>query len=250
MPRNLYFLAMLLITLGLFASSVRADQIMIFGDSSEPPKSFISEQGEPEGLIIEVVRFIAKEAGIKLKIQLLPWNRAYRHAARGDGMIMSLSKTPERKKIFDYTDAIFYDQIVLVTHSNRIPNYTSIKDLKGKTLALNLGSSYGVELDTAIKEGLFQVHRVSNRKSWYRMLLRGRVDGVIAAQGTAGVYSILHKDPKLWERRHEFRIFKRLLKRDPNYIGVPKSLSSPDLIRKLNFAISKYWLKVNKTKNQ
>lgn len=217
------------------------DQFLIFGDESEPPKSYLTAQGDASGVLVDAVRDIAKRAGVNLKIELYPWNRAYKSASYGLGLIMGLSKTPEREKIFDYTDVMFYDDLFLVTHSNRIPKFTSIHDLSGKTLALNIGSSYGTDFDAAIANGLFHVVRVSNREGWYKMLMSGRVDGVVAAQGIQGVDSILQKDDDLWAHRDEFQIFAQPIKRDPNYIGVPKALSTPDLMQKLNHAISQYW---------
>ena len=73
------------------------------------------------------------------------------------------------------------------------------------------------------------------------MLLTGRVDGIVAAQGAAGVRAILRKDPELWKFRDSFHIFDHPIRLDPNYIGIPKSLSSPALIRRINQAITQYW---------
>lgn len=215
--------------------------LLIFGDSSEPPKSYVDLQGKPAGEIVDVVRFIAKESGLDLEIQLHPWKRAYQNALNGKGLIMSLSKTTEREIVFDYTDVIYFDELVLVTHNDRIKNFSTLEDLKGKTIALNLGASYGDKIDKAIETGLFKTVRINNRESWYQMLLRGRVDGVIASQGRQGVDLVLSQSPKLSKRRHEFKVFDQPLKKDPNYIGIPKSISSPALLDRLNAAITVYW---------
>ncbi|MEQ8665818.1 MAG: transporter substrate-binding domain-containing protein [Rhodospirillales bacterium] len=232
----------------LFGSPVRAESYRIFGDDSEPPKSSLSVNGRPEGRIVEVVRFVAKESGIDFNIELYPWARAYKLAADGEGLVMSLSWTAERAEIFDYTDPIFYDDVVVVTHEDRIATFETIDHLRGKTLAMNIGSSYGEAFDLAIEEGLFRVQRVANRVNWYRMLMNGRVDGVVAAQGVTGVDAVLRMDPELWERRNEFRVFAKPLKRDPNYIGIPKSLSSPELLARLNGAIAAYWAQSGETR--
>lgn len=239
----------LLVLLTIAGRGLAKDQIIVYGDSSEPPKSYIANSGLPAGTIVDVVRFISEHSGLNLKIVLVPWKRAYTNAVNGKGLVMSLSKTLERQKIFDYTEAIFYDDIVLVTHSNRIPKFSTYEDLRGKRLALNLGSSYGEQFDRALKEGGIMAVRSGNRKGWYRMLLRGRVDGVVAAQGLAGVHSILRSDENLWKRRAEFQILDRQIKRDPNYIGVPKSLSTPSLLAQLNSAIAAYWKQARTNNN-
>lgn len=228
----------------VITAPARAESLTIFGDASEPPKSYLMSDGRAAGQIVDVVRYIAKDSGIDFHIKLLPWKRAYFNAINGKGLIMSLSRTAEREKIFDYTDPIYYDDVVLVTVDDHIHSFNSLDDLRGMNLAMNLGSSYGDAFDSAIRSGLFVVTRVGTRTSWYRMLLHGRVDGVVAAQGAAGVRAVLHEDPELWKLRDRFRIFDHPIRRDPNYIGIPKSLSSPDLIRRINHAIARYWKEI------
>jgi hypothetical protein len=50
----------------------------------------------------------------KFEYSLYPWKRSYQLALNGKGGIDDLTKNNERLKIFNYSDVMYYDELVLV----------------------------------------------------------------------------------------------------------------------------------------
>jgi len=75
---------------------------------SAPPLVYLGESGEAEGVVSERVNILLKRLGVKKKIEILPWVRAYNIALKTDGaMIFGLGKNPERDKLFKYAGVVF-----------------------------------------------------------------------------------------------------------------------------------------------
>jgi polar amino acid transport system substrate-binding protein len=78
-----------------------------------PPLSF-TEQGQPRGMVVEIVQEIQRRQGTKLAIEFLPWARAFRDAkGAGEVALFSMARTPEREKQFKWVGPIvtFYSSI-------------------------------------------------------------------------------------------------------------------------------------------
>ncbi|NDV28247.1 transporter substrate-binding domain-containing protein [Desulfovibrio sp. JC010] len=85
--------------------------LIITHSSSMPPISFINDEGEPDGLLIDFWNEWSRQSGIDIKFKLLPWKNSVQQTIDGDADInagMYYSSSRAREMIFG--DYIFHIQ--------------------------------------------------------------------------------------------------------------------------------------------
>ncbi|XXJ21043.1 substrate-binding periplasmic protein [Desulfovibrio caledoniensis] len=219
----------------LFSPAPAADPIVIFGNDCKPPESWV-DRGRPKGLLVDILHEIEARTGLSFDIRLVPWKRAYMSALEGRGGIFGLSKNMERLSLFDFSEVMYVDEMRLVVLKGREFVYRSPEDLKGMTLGVTRGASYGDEYDRA-KGRLFIPSEDSGPISRLRMLLAGRIDAALIGPGPASVRFAISQDSMLQENRDQFVILDTPFVRDDNHIGFPKTSERHDVIDKINRAL-------------
>lgn len=110
-------------------------------DPDWEPFERINEQGLHVGISADLVQLVAERVG--LKIELYPvrsWDESLAASKAGQCQIMSfLNQTPARDQWLVFTDPIFIDQNIIVTHEDH-PYIGDLKWLKDKTVALPRGT--------------------------------------------------------------------------------------------------------------
>jgi ABC-type amino acid transport substrate-binding protein len=209
----------------------------VFGNHEKYPKSVL-EDNVPKGILVDMLDYVGKEMGCKFNIELYPWKRSYHMMLNGEGGIMGLSKTAERLETIDYSDVMYYDDLMLVVRKGEEFSYDSIEDLRGKRVAYNTGSSYGDEFERGLKEKIFEPYELStDYSSKLRFLLIGRTDVVIIGPGLAGFNSAVRADETLLKDLDKLSVLETPFERDPNYLGFSKSLNMAEFIEEFNKAL-------------
>ncbi|MCX4026246.1 transporter substrate-binding domain-containing protein [Endozoicomonas sp. SM1973] len=237
------FITLLLIIFTAFTSTTTfCKDMIIFGYDSKPPKYYI-EDGQSKGILVDIMRWIGKEINYNFDIRLYPWKRAYHHALEGDGGIIGLSWNEERDKIFDYSDVMYFDDVVLAVRKDNVFSFNLIKDLKGKSIALERGSSKGNEFDNLIKTGFLKPVWSNSMPQSLLLVLSGHADMAVAGPGKIGymmtIYNEASSYPSLVKNRDELTIIPKPIVRDPNYLGISKKLAAHDFLAKFNSALKK-----------
>ena len=99
-------------------TSVFAEDVTIFGNSFKAPK--IWKDGSTEkGILVDILKAAEKDLGVYFTVKTFPWKRAYKKALDGEGGITGISKTAERLKLFDYSDPIYFDKVILVVKKGK-----------------------------------------------------------------------------------------------------------------------------------
>ena len=210
---------------------------MILGNDSKRPKYYLNN-GQPEGILVDIMRYFQTESEHALDIRLMPWRRAYQHALNGEGGIIGLSKNRERLALFDYSDVVYYDDILLVVSiGNEFP-FESVEDLKGKTIGVERGASYGDEFEKG-RHTIFRIDEDNDVVLRLKKLLGGRFDAALIGPGVAGVHAAIRSDPQLLERKDEFRILPKPFCRDPNYLGFAKRMQMGAFLKAFNERLKK-----------
>jgi polar amino acid transport system substrate-binding protein len=214
-----------------------ANDIKIFGNEYKPPKVYL-ENDKPNGILVDIMKYIEKETAHSFDILLYPWKRAYALAERGQGGIIGLSMTKERLEIFDYSDVMYYDDLMLVViKGNEFP-FNTLEDLKGKRVGVRRGSSYGDDFERG-KKDIFIADEDSDAIQRLKKLLIKRIDVALIGPGKAGVNKIIKSDPELLKRKDDFVLLEKPFKRDPNYLGISKTLNMKGLIQDFNKTLKK-----------
>ncbi|OQX28223.1 MAG: hypothetical protein BWK80_01220 [Desulfobacteraceae bacterium IS3] len=121
---------------------------LVFATSVWPPY-VISENGKASGIDTEIVLEICRRLKIDPEIQVLPWNRALKHI--GDGKAdagFTARRTAERENIFYYASEILHlERTSIFTLKGSNIKAGKLDDLKGKSIGVVRGYSYGPEFD-------------------------------------------------------------------------------------------------------
>ena len=212
-----------------------AEPIVIFGNSTKPPKSWLDE-GHPKGILVDILREVERRTGLVFDIRLMPWKRAYMNALDGRGGIFGLSRNRERLSLFDFSEVQYVEELRLVVMDDKVFSYRTMEDLRGKVLGVTRGASYGDAFDRA-KGKIFTPSEDSSPVCRLRMLLAGRIDAALIGPGEAALHFNLTQDKKLAEHRDRFVMLDTPFARDDNYIGFAKSMRRTETLGRINRAL-------------
>ena len=234
--RNFVATIFLFALCSLTSNQLRADTITVYGDENHAPLGYL-EKGVPKGLLVDMFSKISKKSGDTYEIKMFPWPRAQMHAREGPGALMNVSMNAQRLEFFDFSDPMYFDDVVVVVLKSKAFAFGRLVDLKGKVLGGTIDGSYGEEIDSAIRAKLFTVDHDSNPTSRLNKLLRGRIDAALIPGGELGYESALSGDPTLLAKRDQFSVLSKPLVHDPIYLAVAKSLNKKELIGRFNKAL-------------
>jgi len=228
----------LLLGLASFSPLAFAEDFVFTGNEARAPKIFNDTSGAPQGVLIEVMKYVEKETGSKFSYKLMPFARAYDGAKRGELGIIGLSVTAERLPLFDYCkEPLFYDDLVLVVKAGKEFPFDSISDLKGKKIGTARGASYGEAYEQAVKEKVFEAVPGNTPGAQLSMLLLDRLDAVLISTGKAGLEEALKSEADLRKDREKLVILSKPFARDPNYLAFAKSMGKKDFLTKVDQAL-------------
>ncbi len=234
--RNTWIQECIAFSFAFLALATRAETLMVYGDDSYPPVIY-NDKGKPSGVLVDIMGQVSTITGDHYEIRLYPWKRAYEHARQGRAAVMGVSKTSERMELFDFSDAMYFDDIQIVVKKGREFPFKELNDLKAKTFGGVLGASYGESVDRAIKDGLFKMDQDTDQKARLHKLLLGRLDGAFIGNGKAAFDRLVNNDPALLKQRDELVVLGTPLARDPLHLAIPKSMQKKALIERFNSAL-------------
>lgn len=216
----------------LAAASAQAESITLFGADNLPPKSW-QDDNEPRGYAVDAATEALTRAGYQPVVKLEPWPRAIEDTRAGSGIITHFSKTPERERLFEFSDPLVYDRIVVVVRKGREFPFTSIKDLTGKRVGVLRGVAYGGDW-TAARKGLM-LEEDLDAVARLGKLVRDRLDAAIISSGAAGLEIAVHQAGL---DSSQFTILAVPILEDPNYLAIAKGPDSARTMAGINAAIA------------
>ncbi len=129
-------------------------QLDIYANKNSKPKIYLKD-GHANGIIKEMLDYVSQDINCTFNYHLSNWARAYKSMLDEKGAIIGLSKTSQRLQLIDYSNVIYIEKLVLVTHSENVFNYTTLNDLKGKTVGYSRGARISDEFEQAVENGLY-----------------------------------------------------------------------------------------------
>jgi ABC-type amino acid transport substrate-binding protein len=216
----------------------KVDPIVIFANEDKAPKIWM-ENGEPKGILVDMMSWINKRSEQQYELKFYPWKRAYKLAVASQGGIIGISKTKHRSKVFDFSDTIFLDDIMLVVPKGKEFSFENLEDLQGKTIAVLRGSVFGLEYEKGLSDGIFTSIETNSPSQGFHMIREGRADAVLIGPSYAGAEMVFDSNPKLI--RDQYIILKKPFVNDPNYIAFAKTLNRKSQIEEINGFIKLGW---------
>jgi len=203
-----------------------AEPVKVVVDAYNPPNMFLRD-GRAAGLYPLILEAVFKRMGQSVSIDAVPWKRAVEMGALGLAGVSGFYKTPERIKIYDYSDVVYNELLLVFVKHGRQFEFNSIEDLRHKKIGVLLGWSYGAEFDQAKAERAFTVEEVNRDYLNFRKLNEGRLDCVVASK-ESGLFEI--------GRNNYSSIYplKQAVLINPTYIAFAKSSNRLELLSRFN----------------
>ena len=216
----LHLILLMLLMLLVLAPSAHAEVFRVFGAHDGFPKYF-EHEGQAKGIVVDISKHCLNQMQVPYLIQLMPWKRAYTMAGRSEGGVIGLSVSDERLALFDFSDPIFTEHIVLVVQKGREFAYQNLADLQDKLIGATIGTSYGTAYDDAVASGNLTIVGFNDTRSGLGMLQRGRIDAILVGS-SVDIRRLSESWPGL--QPDAFTTLPVPFKSDSKHMGIAKTL--------------------------
>ncbi len=227
----------LAIVLCLFIANtpVKAAEKLLFATGEWLP--YTSKNLDGGGVLVELVRSVVLEMGMRPEFIFFPWKRAERLVERGKVFAaFPYGKNADRLSRFQFSDNFFSAPTVFFYRRGELPieSYDRFEDLRPYRIGGNRGYNYVQWFE---KAGL-KSHLAESQDQLIKMLEKGRIDLAAIDRG-AGWMTI---DTLFPGRRHEFSTMKRSIEQTDEEMGShlmvsPGYPNQAELISKFNQAL-------------
>lgn len=157
-------------------------------------QTLVDGKNKVVGADILMAEKIAEKLGVKLEVSSMSFDNVLNSVQSGkaDIAIAGLSVSEDRMKVFDFSEAYYHVQDILLVKKDVASSYASIDSLAGKKLAVQKGTTQ----ETYAKENLKDTSIVSlvQMGEAINELKSGQVDAVLLDSPVALGYATQNKD--------------------------------------------------------
>jgi cystine transport system substrate-binding protein len=195
----------LALSAGLIGHAVAGEQLQKIKDAgvinvglegTYPPFSFVDADGKLAGFEVEFSEALAKELGVKVKLQPTKWEGilAALESKRLDAVINQVTITEERKKKYDFSEPYTVSgiQALVLTKKAAELNIKSAADLSGKKVGVGLGTNYEEWVKANVPTADIRTYEDDPTK--FQDLRVGRIDAILIDRLAALEYAKKAKD--------------------------------------------------------
>lgn len=156
---------------------MKAKKIRIATDLAIPPSGMVDGQMKPTGSDVETAQLLAKDWGLELEfVQTTGATRIPNvQTGKADVIVSTLSVTPERAKVIDFTKA--YAALQSVVGCLKSLPVKDWADLKGKPIAVSRGTTQDTTL-TNMKDRDLRIARFDDDATMVTAAVSGQADCV------------------------------------------------------------------------
>jgi membrane-bound lytic murein transglycosylase F len=162
---------------------------------------YYTYRDNPMGFEYDLAKAFSDYLGVSLNVITSHWEKLFDvlNGGGGDFIAASLTITPSREKLIDFSDEYLAIQQQAVIHTS---NYKTrkIEDLKGKTIHVRRGTSYEERLNELKGEGLditIQLHEDTPTEELIRMVAEKEIEVTIADSNVAFLNRRYYPDVKI-----------------------------------------------------
>jgi polar amino acid transport system substrate-binding protein len=137
---------------GLLAMVEQAGVLRVSTDPAYPPQSSLNENGEWEGFDIDVATEIANRLGVDIAWETPSWDiiTAGNWAGRWDLSVGSMTVTPERAEVLNFSEPYYYTPAAVAVHADNTTVTDIENDLDGATIGVCNGCTYDFYLQKTL----------------------------------------------------------------------------------------------------
>ncbi|GFM87481.1 cystine transporter subunit [Pseudomonas cichorii] len=148
-------------------------------EGTYPPFSFVDENGKLTGFEVELSEALAKELGVKAKVQPTKWDGilAALESKRLDLVINQVTISDERKKKYDFSQPYTISGLQALTQKKNEDTIKTPQDLAGKKVGVGLGTNYEQWIKTNVPTAIVKTYDDDPTK--FQDLRVGRIDAIL-----------------------------------------------------------------------
>ena len=204
-----------------------ADTISVGFDESNPPLMYGAD-GEAKGVYPDLIAAIFAKMGTPLKLYAAPWTRVLQGADAGTNGVGGIYKNATREAKYDYSSAIYEEELAIYTTADKTFTYNNVEDLTGKSIGVIRGWSYGDDFDKARAANKFTVEDVERDQLNVKKLALGRLDAII------GIPVSIDDEVQKGGFSGQVKQLSNPLSKSPTFLIFAKSAAQTVLITKFN----------------
>lgn len=180
----------LLLGASLLGSAVAGEQLKTIQEKgvlnvglegTYPPFSFVDENGKLSGFEVELSEALAKQLGVKVKLQPTPWDGilAALESKRLDLVVNQVTISDERKKKYDFSTPYTISGIQALVLKKNLDTLAikSAADLAGKKVGVGLGTNYEQWVRKEVPQA--DVRTYNDDPAKFQDLRVGRIDAIL-----------------------------------------------------------------------
>jgi len=154
-------------------------RVLVFGGDREfPPYEYLDETGDPQGFNIQLMRALAREAGLAVEIRLGPRDERMADFDAGGTDVMFLAYSDERAARYQFLDQTWTLSQVILMRPGLPRHPRGLDDLWGVRVAVDRGSINHLLLAALPESRRPVLHVVATRQDAIRAFGNNEVDGV------------------------------------------------------------------------
>jgi len=166
-----------------------AAKVYVVGtDAAYAPFESQNEKGEIVGFDIDVVKAVAKKAGLEVKFVNTPWEGIFNALNQGDRdlLVSAVTITDERKQTMDFS-APYFDaaQLIAVKQNSKVSKFDDLKKLK---VGVQTGTTGDEAATKLLGKNSTSIKRFESTPLALKELEAGGVDAVVADNGVVVHY--------------------------------------------------------------
>lgn len=197
-----------------------------------PYEFHILENGEDKlvGFDIALANAIAKDLGVELEINEMEFDSLITALPAGkiDLIISGMNPDEERKKAVDFSEIYYFSEHGILVRAEDKDKYKTVKDLAGKKIGAQLGSTQADLAQEKIKDADMQL--IANVNDLILELKTGKIDALVIEAPVGEIAVKSNPDLAMSEQRFTEET-------GGNAVGIKKN--SPELVAEINKTIKK-----------
>ena len=170
---------------------VKRGELRVAVQTQGPPVSFVDKNGERTGFAVELIKMMAKDMGVELKMLDFDWKGLIPAVKSGKAEFLAADMTPNAKRtlVLSFTEPYLYSDVVL--YAKKSKSFKTWQDAckTGMTIGVVQGSSNVGLLKTACSDAAIKEFS-GGGPAVAQAVSADRVDAAINDQASAAGYVI------------------------------------------------------------
>jgi L-cystine transport system substrate-binding protein len=221
--------------LGASGPARAAETLRVGTEGVYAPFTFQDSSGQLTGYDVEVVRELARRAGLEAVFVPTPWDSIFLglEARKFDLVANQIGKTAEREKKYLFTQDYLISGAQIIVRNDRAGEFKGLESLAGLKVGTGVGSNY-----SKLLEAFNQTHKPGIDIKYYDGNLTTVLQDIVAGRLDATVNDRLTVGHNVKNLSLPVKVVGEPVDRVPSHFVVRKGAQGEALVKRLDAAIA------------